>query len=62
MALPSTIATVLPENIASEKILTKLDFVFEENIFFMGKLCRKYKADNQTYIKFNQINYENACF
>ena len=46
MALPSTIATVLPENIASEKILTKLGFVIEENIFFMGKLCRKYKLDN----------------
>ena len=46
MALPSTIATVLPENIASEKILTKLGFVIEENIFFMGKLCRECELNN----------------
>ena len=43
MALRSIVAAVLPENIASEKILIKLGFLFEEQTHFMGKLCKKYK-------------------
>ena len=43
LALRSIVAGVLPENIASDKILIKLGFIFEEQIYFMGKLCKKYK-------------------
>ena len=43
VALRSIVAAVLPENIASEKILIKLGFLFEEQIYLMGKLCKKYK-------------------
>ena len=43
VALRSIVAAVLPENIASEKILIKLGFLFEEQTHFMGKLCKKYK-------------------
>ena len=43
LALRSIVAAVLPENIASEKILIKLGFLFEEQTHFMGKLCKKYK-------------------
>jgi RimJ/RimL family protein N-acetyltransferase len=46
LALSSIIATVLPENIASEKILIKLGFIFDEETYFMGKLCKKYKIVN----------------
>jgi ribosomal-protein-alanine N-acetyltransferase len=42
LAMNSIVAAVLPENIASEKILIKLGFIFEEETYFMGKLCRKY--------------------
>ena len=43
VALRSIVAAVLPENTASEKILIKLGFLFEEQTHFMGKLCKKYK-------------------
>lgn len=43
VALRSIFAAVLPENIASEKILIKLGFLFEEQTHFMEKLCKKYK-------------------
>jgi len=43
LVLRSIVAGVLPENIASDKILIKLGFIFEEQIYFMGKLCKKYK-------------------
>ena len=43
VALRTIFAAVLPENIASEKILIKLGFLFGEQTHFMGKLCKKYK-------------------
>ena len=43
VALRSIFAAVLPENMASEKILIKLGFLFEEQTHFMGKLYKKYK-------------------
>ena len=46
LALPWIISTLLTEIIAYEKILNKLGFVLEENTFYMGKLCRKYKLEN----------------
>ena len=45
LALLSIIATVLPANLASERILIKLGFIFEEETYFMDKVCRKYKID-----------------
>jgi [ribosomal protein S5]-alanine N-acetyltransferase len=42
LGLPSIVGGVLHENIASEKILIKLGFIFEEETYFMGKLCKKY--------------------
>ena len=47
LALPWIISTLLTEIIAYEKILNKLGFVLEENTFYMGKLCRKYKLENK---------------
>ena len=42
LGLLSIVGGVLNENIASEKILIKLGFIFEEETYFMGKLCKKY--------------------
>ena len=42
LGLLSIVGGVLPENIASEKILIKLGFIFEEETYFMGRLFKKY--------------------
>ena len=47
LALPSIISTLYTENIASEKILTKLGFVLEEKAFCIGKLSIETRATSQ---------------
>ena len=42
LGLLSIVGGVLHENIASEKILIKLGFIFEAEAYFMGKLFKKY--------------------
>ena len=42
LGLLSIVGGVLHENVASEKILIKLGFIFEEEAYFMGKLFKKY--------------------
>tara|TARA_Y100000385_G_C12980705_1_gene588278 strand:- start:193 stop:366 length:174 start_codon:yes stop_codon:yes gene_type:complete len=42
LGLLSIVGGVLNENISSEKILIKLRFIFEEETYLMGKLCKKY--------------------
>ena len=51
LAMNSIVAGVLPENIASEKILIKLGFSYQDKICFMGKMCKIYLISRQHHAR-----------